>query len=138
MLGAVISGIWLDRTKTYKETTLVVYVMTLVGMVVYTNTLNLGHLWVVFITAGAMGFFMTGYLPLGFEFAVELTYPESEGMSSGLLNVSAQVFGIIFTISQGQIIDNYGTMPGNIFLCVFLTLGAVLTGESGPQDKVML
>ena len=34
---------------------------------------------------------MTGYLPLGFEFAVELTYPESEGMSSGLLNVSAQV-----------------------------------------------
>uniref|UniRef100_A0A4W2EQX4 Major facilitator superfamily (MFS) profile domain-containing protein n=1 Tax=Bos indicus x Bos taurus TaxID=30522 RepID=A0A4W2EQX4_BOBOX len=90
MLGAVISGIWLDRTKTYK-------------------------------------FFMTGYLPLGFEFAVELTYPESEGMSSGLLNVSAQVFGIIFTISQGQIIDNYGTMPGNIFLCVFLTLGAVLT-----------
>lgn len=36
-------------------------------------------------------FFMTGYLPLGFEFAVELTYPESEGVSSGLLNVSAQV-----------------------------------------------
>ncbi|XP_032338307.1 feline leukemia virus subgroup C receptor-related protein 2 isoform X4 [Camelus ferus] len=127
MLGAVISGIWLDRTKTYKETTLVVYIMTLVGMVVYTVTLNLGHLWVVFITAGTMGFFMTGYLPLGFEFAVELTYPESEGMSSGLLNVSAQVFGIIFTISQGQIIDNYGTLPGNIFLCVFLTLGAALT-----------
>ncbi|XP_014446555.1 feline leukemia virus subgroup C receptor-related protein 2 isoform X2 [Tupaia chinensis] len=127
MLGAVISGIWLDRSKTYKETTLVVYIMTLVGMVVYTLTLNLGHLWVVFITAGTMGFFMTGYLPLGFEFAVELTYPESEGISSGLLNVSAQVFGIIFTISQGQIIDNYGTMPGNIFLCVFLFLGATLT-----------
>ncbi|KAG5206915.1 hypothetical protein JEQ12_018488 [Ovis aries] len=70
---------------------------------------------------------ITGYLTLGFEFAVELTYPESEVVSSGLLNVSAQVFGIIFTISQGQIIDNYGTMPGNIFLCVFLTLGAVLT-----------
>ncbi|XP_003787107.1 feline leukemia virus subgroup C receptor-related protein 2 [Otolemur garnettii] len=127
MLGAVISGIWLDRSKTYKETTLVVYIMTLVGMVVYTLTLSLGYLWVVFITAGTMGFFMTGYLPLGFEFAVELTYPESEGMSSGLLNVSAQVFGIIFTISQGQIIDNYGTQPGNIFLCVFLTLGAALT-----------
>lgn len=34
---------------------------------------------------------MTGYLPLGFEYAVELTYPESEGTSSGLLNCSAQV-----------------------------------------------
>lgn len=74
-----------------------------------------------------MGFFVTGYLPLGFEFDVELMYPESEGMSSGLLNVSAQVFRIIFTISQGQIIEHYGTMPGNNFLCVFLTLGAALT-----------
>lgn len=38
-----------------------------------------------------------------------------------------QVFGIIFTIIQGQIIDKYGTLHGNIFLCVFLTLGAFLT-----------
>jgi len=34
---------------------------------------------------------MTGYLPVGFEFAAELTFPESEGTSSGLLNASAQV-----------------------------------------------
>lgn len=34
---------------------------------------------------------MTGYLPLGFEFGVEITYPESEGTSSGLLNAFAQV-----------------------------------------------
>ncbi|XP_036286697.1 feline leukemia virus subgroup C receptor-related protein 2 isoform X2 [Pipistrellus kuhlii] len=135
MFGAMISGIWLDRSKTYKETTLVVYIMTLVGMVVYTLTLSLQHLWIVFITAGTMGFFMTGYLPLGFEFAVELTYPESEGISSGLLNVSAQVFGIIFTISQGQIIENYGTMLGNIFLCVFLALGAGLTETPGGGGK---
>lgn len=52
--------------------------------------------------------------------------------------VSLQIFGIIFTISQGQIIDAYGTMPGNIFLCVFLTLGVALTGELGPQGPVTL
>ena len=132
----------------------------------------------------AFRFFMTGYLVLGFVFAMELTYPESESMSSGLLNVSAQVglslgggtravglcsllnladadaglwqlslpvgwltgllfpvfslqvFGIVFTISQGRIMDNCGTMPGNILLCVFLTLGTVLTGELGPQDAL--
>jgi hypothetical protein len=39
----------------HRETTLVVYIMTLVGMVVYTFTLNLNHLWVVFITAGTLG-----------------------------------------------------------------------------------
>ncbi|KAJ7399507.1 Feline leukemia virus subgroup C receptor-related protein 2 [Pitangus sulphuratus] len=147
MVGALISGIWLDRTKTYKasgkvastgtarlddlpdslQTTLVVYIMSLVGMIIYTFTLSLGHLWVVFVTAGMLGFFMTGYLPLGFEFAAELTYPESEGTSSGLLNVSAQIFGIAFTIGQGQIMDHFGTKAGNLFLCSFLFLGTIMT-----------
>ncbi|XP_077412813.1 choline/ethanolamine transporter flvcr2a isoform X3 [Vanacampus margaritifer] len=128
MVGSLICGIWLDKTKTYKQTTLAVYVLSLIGMLVYASTLNLGHLWVVFVTAGVLGFFMTGYLPLGFEFAVELTYPESEGTSSGLLNCSAQIFGIIFTIAQGKIIDKWGTLSGNIFLCIFLLIGAVMTG----------
>ncbi|XP_030308474.1 feline leukemia virus subgroup C receptor-related protein 2 isoform X1 [Calypte anna] len=127
MVGALISGIWLDKTKTYKQTTLVVYIMSLMGMIAYTFTLSLGHLWVVFLTAGMLGFFMTGYLPLGFEFAAELTYPESEGTSSGLLNVSAQIFGIAFTISQGQIMDRFGTKAGNLFLCSFLFLGTIMT-----------
>ena len=34
---------------------------------------------------------MTGYLPIGFEFAAEITYPAAEGTTSGLLNASAQV-----------------------------------------------
>uniref|UniRef100_A0A8C7YDU8 Choline/ethanolamine transporter FLVCR1 n=1 Tax=Oryzias sinensis TaxID=183150 RepID=A0A8C7YDU8_9TELE len=129
MGGSLICGIWLDKTKTYKLTTLIVYVLTLVGMLVYAFTLNLGHLWVVFVTAGVLGFFMTGYLPLGFEFAVELTYPESEGTSSGLLNCSAQIFGIIFTIGQGKIMDRWGTFAGNIFLCIFLLIGTIMTGN---------
>ncbi|XP_062899066.1 heme transporter FLVCR2-like isoform X1 [Mobula hypostoma] len=127
MVGSIICGIWLDKTQTYKQTTLVVYFLSFTGMVVFTFTLALGHLWVVFLTAGLVGFFMTGYLPLGFEFGAELTYPESEGTSSGLLNEAAQVFGIIFTISQGKLIDYFGTKAGNIFIFVFLFVGTVLT-----------
>ncbi|KAM4662164.1 choline/ethanolamine transporter FLVCR2 isoform 2-T6 [Discoglossus pictus] len=128
MCGALVTGFWLDRTKTYKQTTLFVYVLSLAGMVIYTFILDLGHLWAVFLTAGILGFFMTGYLPLGFEFAAELTYPECEGTSSGLLNVSAQVFGLIFTTAQGQILEAFGVRAGNLFLCSFLLVGAVITG----------
>ncbi|CAF88154.1 unnamed protein product, partial [Tetraodon nigroviridis] len=74
-------------------------------------------------------FFMTGYLPLGFEFAVEITYPESEGTSSGLLNAFAQIFGIIFTLIQGRLISDRGPLAGNLFLCVWIFLGIILTGE---------
>ena len=39
---------------------------------------------------------MTGYLPLGFELAAEITYPINEGLTSGILNLSAQV--ILFIV----------------------------------------
>lgn len=45
---------------------------------------------------------MTGYLPLGFEFAIELTYPTPEGTSSGLLNCSAQVYYISLADSRAS------------------------------------
>ncbi|XP_032818939.1 choline/ethanolamine transporter flvcr2a-like [Petromyzon marinus] len=127
MLGSIICGIWLDRTKTFKQTTLTVYILSFVFMVVFTFTLDLGYMWLVFLTAGLLGFFMTGYLPLGFEFAAEITYPESEGTSSGLLNASAQIFGLIFTLVQGKLTTLYSPLAGNIFLCAFLLLGSILT-----------
>ena len=49
---------------------------------------------------------MTGYLPVGFEFAAEITYPESEGTSSGLLNASAQVRNIFVSRYNQAIIQN--------------------------------
>ncbi|XP_077138408.1 choline/ethanolamine transporter FLVCR1 [Ranitomeya variabilis] len=127
MIGSVICGVWLDYTKTYKQTTLIVYILSFIGMLIFTFTLNLENLIIVFVTAGALGFFMTGYLPLGFEFAVEITYPESEGTSSGLLNASAQIFGILFTLAQGKLTTDYDPQAGNIFLCAWMFVGIILT-----------
>ncbi|XP_013029494.3 heme transporter FLVCR1 [Anser cygnoides] len=127
MVGSIICGLWLDYTKTYKQTTLIVYILSFIGLVVFTFTLDLGHLIVVFVTGGVLGFFMTGYLPLGFEFAVEITYPESEGTSSGLLNASAQIFGIVFTLVQGKLTTDYSPRAGNLFLCAWLFVGIILT-----------
>lgn len=36
-------------------------------------------------------FFIAGYFPVAFEFATEITYPVSGGISSGLLFASSQV-----------------------------------------------
>ncbi|KAF1376965.1 hypothetical protein PFLUV_G00216980 [Perca fluviatilis] len=127
MVGSIFCGLWLDHTKTYKMTTLIVYGLSFLGMVVFTFTLDLNNIYLVFVTAGALGFFMTGYLPLGFEFGVEITYPESEGTSSGLLNAFAQLFGIIFTLIQGKLTTDYNPLIGNIFLCAWIFLGILLT-----------
>ncbi|XP_056437592.1 feline leukemia virus subgroup C receptor-related protein 1 [Gadus chalcogrammus] len=127
MVGSIICGLWLDYTKTYKMTTLAVYILSFLGMLIFTFTLDLKNIYLVFFTAGVLGFFMTGYLPLGFEFGVEITYPESEGTSSGLLNAFAQIFGIIFTLIQGQLTTAYNPLVGNLFLCAWIFLGILLT-----------
>lgn len=127
MLGSLISGIWLDKTHKFKETTLSVYALSVCGLVVYAFTLPLGHISVVYVTSGLLGFFMTGYLPLGFEFAAEITYPEPEGTSAGLLNASAQFFGIIFTIVAGRLLHSYGDRVANLSLAGMLLVGTILT-----------
>lgn len=76
---------------------------------------------------------MTGYLPVGYELAAELTYPESEGTSSGLLNAVVQMFGIIFTLIYGFIFNAAGDFKANIFLCVTLLIGTVFTSMI-PSD----
>jgi len=73
-------------------------------------------------------FFMTGYLPVGFEFAAEITYPESEGTSSGLLNASAQFFGIIMTpITRIIFESSLGDIGANLALAGILLMGFIMT-----------
>lgn len=127
MLGSVVCGIILDKTHKFKETTLGVYLFSFFGMIIFTFTLDSGGIYVIYITAGILGFFMTGYLPVGFELAAELTYPEPEGTAAGLLNAVVQIFGIAFTTLYGYLFGVWGDFWANIALCVTLALGALLT-----------
>uniref|UniRef100_A0A672FC94 Feline leukemia virus subgroup C cellular receptor 1 n=1 Tax=Salarias fasciatus TaxID=181472 RepID=A0A672FC94_SALFA len=99
-----------SHCATYKYanpmTTLIVYGLSFVGMVVFTFTLDLDNIYLVFFTAG---------------FGVEITYPESEGTSS--------IFGIIFTLIQGKLTTDHGPLAGNLFLCAWIFLGVLLTGR---------
>ncbi|XP_043490525.1 feline leukemia virus subgroup C receptor-related protein 1 [Polistes fuscatus] len=127
MLGSVVCGIVLDKTHKYKETTLGIYICSFLGMIIFTFTLDIDRIYVVYITSAILGFFMTGYLPVGFELAAELTYPEPEGTSAGLLNAVTQVFGILFTILYRYLIKLLGDLWANIILCIALAIGAFFT-----------
>ena len=79
LVGAILGGAVLDKFKKFKLTTLLCYGLTLVFMVLFTMLISQANIIWDFVFISALGFFMTGYLPIGFEFGVELTYPESEG-----------------------------------------------------------
>ncbi|XP_036332652.1 feline leukemia virus subgroup C receptor-related protein 2, partial [Rhagoletis pomonella] len=133
MIGSVVCGIVLDQMRKFKETTLAVYAFSMVGMWIFTFTLDTGHIAVVYVTAALLGFFMTGYLPVGFEFAAELTYPEPEGTSSGLLNAAAQIFGIGFTSLYSEVFYTYGDIPADVIMSIMLVLGTLITALIKPD-----
>ncbi|KAJ8981716.1 hypothetical protein NQ317_003781 [Molorchus minor] len=145
MGGSVCCGILLDRFHKFKETTLMVYACSAIAMIAFTFTLSKG-IYVVYIICALLGshrvsdleigeakiklcfrFFMTGLLPVGFELAVELTYPESEGTSAGLLNLACNLFGIIFTTLYSALFYSIGDVWADIIMCVMLVIGTVVT-----------
>lgn len=92
MAGSVICGQLLDRTHAYKLIIALIYLFSLISMLLFTLVLRLfTDVWPLYLASIALGFFMTGYLPLGFEFAAEITYPHPANTPAGLLNLSAQV-----------------------------------------------
>ncbi|CAL2029087.1 unnamed protein product [Caenorhabditis brenneri] len=127
MAGSVVGGFILDKFKKFKLTTIMIYLFSFIGMLSFTLTIDLDSMVIVFINAALLGFFMTGYLPIGFEFAAEITYPAAEGTTSGLLNASAQIFGIALTWLMGIVMHSFGTLTSNIIMSTCLVCGTVLT-----------
>ncbi|XP_003371565.1 feline leukemia virus subgroup C receptor-related protein 2 [Trichinella spiralis] len=135
LLGSVLCGWWLDKTKMFKFIVTITYAASLLGMIIYTVCIEKGSIKIVFLAASILGFSMTGYLPLGLEYAAEITYPISEGITSGIMNGSAQVFGVILTMSVGQILQRFSVLAGNISMIVTLTVGLILTAFINAENK---
>ncbi|CAF3739191.1 unnamed protein product [Rotaria socialis] len=127
IFGSLLGGYILDKSKAYKKVTFGVYVLSCLSMVLFVSTISL-HEYVAFVTMIIVGFFMTGYLPVGFEYGVEITYPENEAISSSLLNVSAQIFGLCITqLQEFLIFKQAKILESNIMLCIVLVVGAIIT-----------
>ena len=136
--GMVLCGVCMDKTKAYRLGTMLLVFLTLVGMVTFTLVLEFSHSMIgLFFVTIVVGFFGTSFLPLGFEFAAELTYPVQEGTSSSLLNTSAQFFGIFFIVIVNVIITKvhawYNVFLGNLFLSIALLVGFILLYFVKPQ-----
>lgn len=103
IFGSLICGYILSWSRQFKLVTLIIYVLSLVGTILFSVGLLVKSVELLYVICIALGFFMTGYLPIGFELAAEVSYPQPEGTSAGLLNAAAQVslkhfksFGFIF------------------------------------------
>ncbi|XP_011165702.2 feline leukemia virus subgroup C receptor-related protein 2 [Solenopsis invicta] len=135
MAGSVSFGIILDKTHKFKETAVTVYFLTFVGQVLFAVSICMGIKWMVYVSAIFLGFFMSGYLTLGYDLCTEFTYPESENIPAGFLFITASIYGIILIIIFGIILNAYGDIPVHIGFCLTLLLGAILTAITKDEQR---
>jgi MFS transporter, FLVCR family, feline leukemia virus subgroup C receptor-related protein len=72
-------------------------------------------------------FFIVGYLPAAFEFAAELTYPEPEASSAGVMTFGCQILCVIYTLAYGWVFEPYGDLASNLFMSGSLVVATILT-----------
>lgn len=72
-------------------------------------------------------FFLSAYLPCGFEFASEITYPSPESTVSGLLLTISAIFGAVLTLAVTEIMKNNDSFTAILVQIVVLGVGSILT-----------
>nr|VZI46163.1 unnamed protein product [Spirometra erinaceieuropaei] len=127
VIGSIVAGVVLERTGLYRRVLIIFYVLSVLSFGFYVGSIYIGHIGVIFFSIFLLGFFPAGCLPLGVEYAAEITYPVNEGVSSGILNMTAHVFGIFFTLVSTLLINQYNGFVANLFMLVIMVVATMPT-----------
>lgn len=57
---------------------------------------------------------MTGFQLIGYEYGVELTFPECDSYVAGILNISGYFFGIMLTLLIQKLQTTFTILFGNL------------------------
>ena len=126
--GMLLSGFWLDKSKTYKFTLVLVSFLTVLTGLAFTLQLKFStSILGIYIVAGVYGFLVASFISIGLVFGSEITYPVPETVSSGLLFVSSQIFGIIFIIGVSL---NYSSRHDVVISSAVLTMATLFASIS--------
>lgn len=99
ILGAIVIGIVVEKTKRFEELVKVLYAATCVCLMAYCIISRYAEENVLIaLSISLIGFFGLALYPILLELAVEVTYPVAEATSCGLITVSGGLHGILFLV----------------------------------------
>jgi MFS family permease len=126
VIGAVLLSALSDRQGKrirYLVLTLALAIPSLVGVAFVSTTLLL------YASCAALGFFIVGALPIGMQYAAEVTFPTPEGTSNGLVQLCGQC-SVVFVYIMGPLRTGSGSFAVSLVLMsVLLAVAAVVVSR---------
>jgi len=142
ILGAVILPMLSDHYRRRVPFIILAFIAAIIGLIGITFALNYPLL---LLSAFVMGFFLLSAGPIGFQYGAEITFPDPEGTSNGMLLLMGQISGILFIIGMDSLKDPAtGSMTASLVgLAGLLVVGLLLSTRlkestllSGQKDLV--
>jgi FLVCR family feline leukemia virus subgroup C receptor-related protein len=76
---------------------------------------------------GILGFFLIAIMPVGYSYAIELTYPVSEVMSNGVLQVVSQITSTVFSLYGSWVSENDDPRKCVLLFIILFSISLVLS-----------
>jgi MFS family permease len=126
VIGAVLLSALSDRQGKrirYLVLTLALAIPSLVGVAFVSTT------WLLYASSAALGFFIVGALPIGMQYAAEVTFPTPEGTSNGLVQLCGQC-SVVFVYIMGPLRTGDGSFwVSLVLMSVLLAVAAVVVSR---------
>lgn len=137
MVGSVVIPILSDYTRKRKVFFLICMIGIATGVLIFAATPLLSQYFSSSVAAGfaaaiILGFFFQSAIPLGYQYASELSYPAKEASSQGVLLLYGHFVGVVFLVFMnlqgGAFLEH--TLIASVILLFASVLGIVFIKES--------
>lgn len=133
LVGAVVLPALSDKSGRRQPFLMLAFLGAIPGLVGLTFA---GSALLLFPSAVLLGFFLVSAMPIGMQYAAEITYPTPEGTSNGLV----QLFGqgaVVFVYIMEAMKTSGGSFTPSLILALFLLLisAGLVTQMKDPQQE---
>ncbi|GJJ68582.1 MFS transporter, FLVCR family, MFS-domain-containing protein 7 [Entomortierella parvispora] len=130
LIGAGVSGPYIDRTKQFKSLCKIFVPIATVFYIIFVFVVRKDFFGGIIAVSALLGLFSFALLPVILELGVECTYPVTPASSTSLLWTSGQFFAVIFLLILGRLQNNEkseetGINPPLIFIAVWCVLATI-------------
>ena len=133
LIGAVVLPALSDRQRRRRRFLVLAFAGAIPGLV---GVAVAGSLPVLLASGALLGFFLVSALPIGFQYAAEVTRPTPEGTSNGLM----QLFGqgsVVFVYVMSALRTSDGSFSRALVAALVLLLVAVVVAMRMPEPDVL-
>jgi len=133
LVGAVVLPALSDKQRKRQRYLMIAFVGAIPGLLGLTFATS-GAL--LFGSAALLGFFLVSAMPVGMQYAAEITYPTPEGTSNGLIQLFGQGAVVFVYIMEAMKTSDGSFTPSLILALALLVISAGLVTQMKDPKKI--